>query len=118
MPTASGRLGEILVKNNLLSQDELEGYLAREASAGQPLAQLLLADGRVTEKQLLRALAGQVGLPFVDLVHQPVHPDAVNAVPAEIAHHYSIVGVGFDGDSLVCAMADPHNAEALQAVAA
>ena len=47
MTTASGRLGDILVKSNLLSQDELEGYLAREASAGQPLAQLLLADGRM-----------------------------------------------------------------------
>src|SRR2546423_603789 len=116
MSSASGRLGEILVRNNLLTADELSSYLAREAQAGQPMAQLLVADGKVTEKQLLQALAGQVGLPFVDLVAQPLHPDAVSLVPADVARRYTLVGVGFEGDSLVCAMADPHNTEAIQAL--
>ncbi len=116
MATTADRLGNFLVERGVLSAEELADAAARAQAAGTPLPRLLLSEGRVTEKQLLMAIAAQNGMRFFDFAQEPMHPDAVGMVPPEICHRFNVIGVGIEGQSLVLAMVDPKNADAIQAV--
>jgi twitching motility protein PilT len=112
MQAASRRLGEFLVERKVLSRDTLEQLLDREAVEGQPLSKLLLSEGLVGEKDLLAAVAQQVGVDFVDFDARPVNPTLDRLIPAEIAYKHQAVAVDLDGSDLVVAMLDPGDVEA------
>ena len=112
MQAASRRLGEFLVERKVLSRDTLEHLLDREASEQTPLSKLLLAEGLVGEKDLVAAVAHQVGIDFVDFASRAVNPTLDRLIPAEIAHKHQAVAVDLDGSDLVVAMLDPSNADA------
>lgn len=116
MSTASQRLGDLLVQKQLLSSEELVDALGREQATGTPLFKLLTDEGRLSEKQILSALAEQSGLRFVDLASQPLHPEAVTAIPPELCVRFNLIAVAFEDDKLLVAMGDPHNADAIQAI--
>jgi twitching motility protein PilT len=116
MQAASRRLGEFLVERKVLSRDALEQMLEREAHEGVPLSKILINEGLVGEKDLVAAVAHQVGIRFVDLAQTPVHPTVDRLVPAELARKYLAIAVELDGADLVVAMVDPSNREALAAI--
>ncbi|MGH9268485.1 MAG: PilT/PilU family type 4a pilus ATPase [Acidimicrobiales bacterium] len=118
MQAASRRLGEFLVDRKVLSRDVLEGMLEREAGEGVPLSKLLNSEGLVGEKDLVAAVAHQVGIRFVDLAQTPVHPTVDRLIPPELARRYLAVAVELDGNDLVVTMADPSNKEAVAALEA
>jgi len=109
MQPASRRLGEFLVERKVLSRDTLEQLLDREAVEGKPLSQLLLAESLVGEKDLVAAVAHQVGFDFVDFDARPVNPTLDRLIPAELAHRHQAVAVDIDGSDLLVAMLDPSN---------
>ena len=112
MQSASRRLGEFLVDRKVLSRDTLEHLLDREAVESVPLSKLLLGEGLVGEKDLVAAVAAQVGLDFVDFESRAVNPTLDRLVPADLAHKYLAVAVDLDGSDLLVAMADPGNPDA------
>jgi twitching motility protein PilT len=116
MQAASRRLGEFLVERKVLSRDALEHMLEREANEGVPLSKILINEGLVGEKDLVAAVAHQVGIRFVDLSQTPVHPTVDRLVPADLARKYLAIAVELDGADLVVAMVDPSNREALAAI--
>src|SRR5688500_5675092 len=116
MQAASRRLGEFLVERKVLSRDVLEQMLDREAHEGVPLSKLLINEGLVGEKDLVAAVAHQVGIRFVDLAQTPVHPTVDRLVPADLARKYLAIAVELDGADLVVAMVDPSNREAVSAI--
>src|SRR4051794_22181716 len=113
MQAASRRLGEFLVERKVLSRDTLEQLLDREQAEGTPLSKLLLTEGLVGEKDLVAAVAAQVGLPFVDFAHTSVNPTLDRLVPVELARRHLAVAVDLDGSDLVVAMVDPSDHEAV-----
>jgi len=113
MQAASRRLGEFLVDRKVLSRDTLEQLLDREQGEGVPLSKLLLADGLVGEKDLVAAVAAQVGIDFVDFDIRSVNPTLDRLVPAELAHKYLAVAVDLEGSDLLVAMVDPSNHDAV-----
>jgi twitching motility protein PilT len=116
MQAASRRLGEFLVERKVLSRDTLESMLEREQHEGVPLSKLLINEGLVGEKDLVAAVAHQVGIRFVDLAQTPVHPTVDRLVPADLARKYLAIAVELDGADLVVAMVDPSNRDAVAAV--
>jgi twitching motility protein PilT len=113
MQAASRRLGEFLIERKVLSRDQLELLLEREAAEGVPLSKLVLGEGIVAEKDLVAAVAAQVGLPFIDFDHVSVNPALDRLVPSELARRHLAVAVDFDGSDLVVAMVDPSDQEAV-----
>ncbi|MGH9177088.1 MAG: PilT/PilU family type 4a pilus ATPase [Acidimicrobiales bacterium] len=113
MQAASRRLGEFLIERKVLSRDQLELLLGREASDGVPLSKLLLGEGIVAEKDLVAAVAAQVGLPFIDFDQVSVNPALDRLVPSELARRHLAVAVDFEGSDLVVAMVDPSDHEAV-----
>ena len=113
MQAASRRLGEFLIERKVLSRDDLEALLLREENEGVALSKLLLAEGLVSEKDLVAAVAAQVGLSFVDFDHVAVNPALDRLVPADLARRHLAVAVDFEGSDLVVAMLDPSDREAV-----
>src|SRR5439155_20098648 len=117
MNHASRRLGEFLVERRVLSRDDLEEMLAHEFREGTPLPRLLASHGLVSEKDLMAAVAHQVGIRFVDLAETTVDPRLDRLVPAELAHAGPALAVEADGDHLVVAMGDPGDKQTVAAIA-
>src|SRR5438309_4461835 len=113
MLSPSRRLGEFLVDRKVLSRDTLEVMLDREAKEGTPLPRLLASDGVVSEKDLMAAVAQQVGMPFVDLDETSIDPSVDRLIPAELARASVAVAIEPRGNELLVAMADPSDTAAV-----
>ncbi len=107
------KLGQILIKNRIISQEQLEEALARQSESGESLGRVLIDMKMVSEGALTSILARQIGLKYVDLANLDVDITATSLVDAEIARRYNLIPVGFNGDKLMVAMADPTNVFAL-----
>jgi type IV pilus assembly protein PilB len=103
-------LGSLLVRDGLLSEEQLESALALQQESGQRLGEILIERGDVTRTQLARLLAEQVEMPLVELAESEIDSDAALLLPEELARRYRALPVGFLSDeSLLVAVADPTN---------
>jgi twitching motility protein PilT len=114
----SRRFGELLVERKVLSREQLEVSLQRESSEARPLAAILVTSGLVSEKDVVAAIAGANQLRFVDLSDQVIPSALDRLIPAELAHAHAAVAVDTEGDSLVVAMVDASNRDAVAAIEA
>jgi type IV pilus assembly protein PilB len=106
-------LGEMLLTEGLITQAQLDAALKAQAERGLPIGQLLVEDGAVTEAVLMGALARQLGLDFVDLAEYPIDRGAVALLPEPMARRILALPVTWAEDRLVVAMADPGNVLAI-----
>jgi twitching motility protein PilT len=116
MPNRSRHLGEFLVERKVLSREVLEVALQKEEADGVPLPAVLMSNGWVGEKDLVAAIADQVGTRFIDLAEHLIPVDLDRCIPAELAHKHLAVAVDVDADQLVVAMADPTDKDASVAI--
>jgi type IV pilus assembly protein PilB len=107
------QLGDILIDQGLVSQDQLIGAQEEQRRLGKSLGRVLVDTGILTESQLVAALAEQIGMRFVDLSEFPVDGAALAAVPAAVCRRYNALPIAFEDGRLVVAMADPANVFAL-----
>lgn len=107
------RLGQILIKNRIITEEQLQHALERQNETGESLGRVLIDMKMVSEGALTSILARQIGLKYVDLANFDVDISASSLVDAEVARRYTLLPVGFDGDRLMVAMADPTNVFAL-----
>jgi general secretion pathway protein E len=101
------KVQEELLKRGLLSREDLEKALERSRACYRPLHAVLVEDGFVAEEPVLRLLAEQHGVAYLDLKHETVEPRAIRAVPAKLASHYGIVPVRLDGRVLTIVQSNP-----------
>ena len=110
------KLGQILVKNKIITEEQLQQALDKQDETGESLGRVLIDMKIVSEGALTSILARQIGLKYVDLANYDVDISASSLVDAEVARRYTLIPVGFDGDRLMVAMADPTNVFALDDV--
>ena len=94
-----GRLGDILVRRGVLSEVDLARALELQEKQGGRLGELLVREGYVEERALLNALAEESGLTLItadQVATTPVPPEAIEAVPIEVAQELSICPVWAD----------------------
>jgi type IV pilus assembly protein PilB len=107
------QLGEILVEDGLITQEQLESALDEHKRVGKLLGRVLIDMGLIKESDLVRALAEQVGLEFVDLSEYQVEPWAPALLPEATARRYRALPIGERDGKLLVAMSDPANVYAL-----
>ncbi|CAA9386338.1 MAG: Type IV fimbrial assembly, ATPase PilB [uncultured Quadrisphaera sp.] len=110
------QLGDILLEQGLAAPEQVRAAEADQLRLGRPFARLLVEQGVITEVQLVRALARQAGLEFVDLAEHPIDVVAVRTVPAALCRRHSVLPIGFDDGRVVLAMADAGNVFAVDDV--
>jgi type IV pilus assembly protein PilB len=108
------RLGDILVKDGLLTRDKLAQALAEHRSSGMPLGYVLAKQGLVPEIEITRIVARQLRVPAVDLSRFEVDAKIVRLIPADIAKRHIVLPLKREGRTLTVAMANPTDQVLLQ----
>lgn len=115
IPT-SRAIGEFLVTRKVLSKDVMEEMLVRESQTGVPLAKLLAAEGMVSERDLVAAVADQLGIPMWDPNTEPIPAILGGMLPVAICQRLRAVAVGMSGNELTVAMENPTDQDAVNQI--
>ncbi len=116
MSSLRERLQEILVKNKLISDDDLKIALQVQKEHGGKLSDVLVKLNFINERDLLLALSEGLGFPPISLARFKIDADVLKLIPKEMAKHYQIIPVAKMGKALTVAMADPLNIFAIDDV--
>jgi len=109
----SGKLGEILLKENLISADQLKKALDHQKQAGGRLGNSLVKLGFLSDDEVTAVLSRQYGVPSINLSYFEVDQNVIKLVPMETAAKYQILPLSRVGSSLTVAMVDPTNVFAM-----
>ena len=104
---AQDRIGDLFVREGLITEKQLREALAEARSAGTRLGYALVKLGFVDEDELTRMLARQYRVPAVDLAKVTVDPRVIKTVPGNIAFRHLVLPLRRVGRTLTVAMANP-----------
>ena len=89
-------LGQILISEGILSEDQLRIALLEQMKQNQPIGKLLVSLGFVTEATLRQALSESLGKQSIDLSHAVVDPQALKLVPRDLAKRHHLLPLDYD----------------------
>ncbi|MCZ6543494.1 MAG: ATPase, T2SS/T4P/T4SS family, partial [Planctomycetota bacterium] len=109
------RLGRVLTKLRKVTRDQVHEALQLQKTRKEPVGQLLVSLGYISDADVLVALAGQAGMRMVDLGEIEIPDTAIEALPAEMASTYQVVPLEYDetNRSITIAMKSPDNFRAV-----
>jgi type IV pilus assembly protein PilB len=105
----SGRLGELLVRENLISVQQLRKAQEDQQKNGTRISTALIKVGAIEESKLTDFLSKQYGVPAINLKEFDVDPEIIKLVPKDVAQKHLVIPVNRAGSSLIVAMCDPSN---------
>src|SRR5471032_770628 len=107
------RLGDLLVKSKLITNEQLQEGLKEVQSSGMKLGEALVKLGYISEDDITETLSAQFGVPSINLSHFEIDPAVLKLVAADVARKYNILPVNKTGATITIAMADPTNVFAM-----
>jgi type IV pilus assembly protein PilB len=112
----ASRLGDILVKNNLISKEQLSKALEEQKMSGgqSKLGAILVKQGVLSDLDLTSFLSRQYGVPTINLAEYEIDPAVVKIIPPEVVQKYGLVPVNRAGSTLIVAVSDPSNLFAIE----
>ena len=112
-PKLKMRLGDLLVQEQIISEQQLQQALSEQRNTGKKLGRTLIDLHSISENQLLKFLSQQLNLPFLDISRRPITPEVVNILPEVQARRHRALVVESDNDSVLVAMSDPADLQAI-----
>jgi type IV pilus assembly protein PilB len=109
----SVRLGEILLKESLITQDQLDKALDFQRSNGGKLGSCLTKMGYITDDDITGVLSRQYGVPSINLKYYEIDPNVIKLIPQDTALRYQVIPLSRVGSVLTIAMTDPTNVFAM-----
>jgi len=109
IPTSIDRIGELLVREGLITSEQLSKALQEQKQNGTRVGYNLVKMGFVPELELTKMLAKQHKMPAVDLSRFEVDPKIAKMIPGDLAQKNVVIPLKRDGRTLTVAMADPTN---------
>ena len=106
-PRLKMRLGDLLVYENIISSEQLDNALAAQRTSGRKLGDTLIDLGFIGEPQLLRFLAQQLNIPFLDITQRRIDPEQAQLIPETYARRYRALVLEADDDEVLLGMSDP-----------
>jgi len=113
MPYTRERLGQLLVRAGLIDDMQLQACLDTQTRDGGKLGEIIVRDLLLTEDQIAESLAEQKGLEHVNLAAYPIDRSVTTLLPVRIARKRCMMPIDIRDDRLVLAVADPLDVEAL-----
>jgi type IV pilus assembly protein PilB len=110
------RIGELLVRDNLISLQQLQKAQEAQRQEGGKLGYHLTKMGYIEETQLTEFLSRQYGVPAINLSEFEIDADVIKLIPKEMAEKHMVVPVNRAGASLIVAMSDPSNIFAIDEI--
>lgn len=101
------RIGDLLVQNLIITQEQLISALAEQKKTGRQLGRTLINLNFVTETELLNFLSQQLKIPFIDIVQYPRKPEIIKLLSETIARRFRVMLLENNEFDVLLAMADP-----------
>ncbi len=109
----SQRLGDLLVREKVITAEQLEQALREQGSSGTRLGAALVKLGFLSDDDVTNFLSRQYGVPAINLNYFEIDPSVVKLIPYDTAKRYQILPLSRVGASLTIAMVDPTNVFAM-----
>ena len=106
------KLGQLLVKRRLITQEQRDALLQRQRETGKPLGELLVESGVVSRRAVVEALLVQPHASVDRVTLRRVEVSVVRAIPRDLAEELCCVAIAREEDVLFVAMSDPLDTEA------
>lgn len=110
------QLGKILLKQQLVNQEELTSLLEEQHSDKQRLASMALRKGMVDETHLLKALSEQYGIPATNMDEVEINLSNLDIIPRDIAVKHIILPIAVTRDAINLAMANPDDRRVIEEI--
>jgi type IV pilus assembly protein PilB len=108
------KIGDILVKANLITRQQLQQAIQEQKSGGGRLGTVLVKMGFVNEDSILSCLSSQFGVPAIDLDAFQIDNIVLETLPVATAKKYMVIPISRVGNTLTLAMADPSDIFAME----
>jgi len=108
-PPKRRRLGELLIENGLLTEQQLHDALEIQRTSNELIGKIMISLGFVTEMDVLKMLALQLGVPFVDLSRVKIVPAIAKSLQPHVAQRHKVIPISKDKRKIVLAMVNPLN---------
>lgn len=109
MDSLKDRLKQILIRDNLITSNDLDAALEEQKKSGGELSKILVKLNFIDEDVLGQVLSESLGLPIISISRLKVFTEVVKLIPKDIAIKYKIMPISLMGEHLTLAMADPLN---------
>ncbi|GLX77869.1 MSHA biogenesis protein MshE [Thalassotalea insulae] len=106
-PKLKMRLGDLLVHEHIITNEQLMQALNSQKSTGRKLGNTLIELGYIGEKQLLEFLAQQLDVPFLDISQKHIAPEVAKLLPEVHARRLRALILEDQGDAVLIGMSDP-----------
>ncbi|NLI33819.1 MAG: type IV-A pilus assembly ATPase PilB [Deltaproteobacteria bacterium] len=103
------KLGELLIQEGLIDEEQLNRALEEQRTSGERVGAVLIKLGLITEDSLVDFIARQFHVPAVNVVKLNIPKDVISLIPLDISQKYQAIPFGIMGNTLNVAMADPGN---------
>jgi type IV pilus assembly protein PilB len=112
----SSNLGELLIREKLITAEQLKSAAEYEKKNKVSIGSALVALGVITEENMAQALSRQLGYPYIDLSQFEVYPDVIELIPPDIAKKHMIMPIHRIRSFLTMAMVDPTDLDVIENV--
>jgi type IV pilus assembly protein PilB len=109
-------LGDILVENGLISEEQLAQALEDQKISKEKLGKILVRRGFISDDQLLEVLEFTLGIPRVQISRMDIDPETVKLLPTSMISKYNILPLSVNQGRMTLIMADPLNFQAIDDV--
>ena len=116
-PSLKMRLGDLLVHEHMITEAQLSEALNVQAATGRKLGSTLITLEFISEPQLLRFLAQQLQVPFLDISQRKISHDVSKLLSEVYARRYRALVIEDNGDSVLVGMSDPADLRGLDQLA-
>ena len=116
-PSLKMRLGDLLVHEHMITEAQLSEALNVQAATGRKLGSTLISLELISEPQLLRFLAQQLQVPFLDISQRKISADVSKLLSEVYARRYRALVIEDNGDSVLLGMSDPADLRSLDQLA-
>lgn len=107
------KLGDFLKEAGLIDDFQLQTALSHQRNWGGKLGSILIELEFVREEELARVIAEKMRIPYVDLFEPELPAESIMLIKADVAKKYGVMPVRKEGSSIVIAMSDPMDMEAI-----
>jgi type IV pilus assembly protein PilB len=105
----AGRLGELLVRENIISIAQLKKAQEEQRKGGGRLGSSLVKLGMIEESELTSFLSKQYGVPAISLSDLEIDKEVILLVPKDVAEKHCLIPINRSGSTISVAMSDPSN---------
>lgn len=116
MHVSEAELKEFIVDSGLVARKDVEAAAEESKKRGQPLGDILVSSGAITEDALRRMQAYVLGIPFVSLKDLKIPPEVLSLIPEPIARTHNIIAFKKGPEGLEVAMLDVEDLQSIESV--